>query len=72
MRKTALLVAVALLAAAPAFPQQTGTIGGSAFDQQGAVLPGGRRHRRKPGADHGSYRGDRPWRRLQLHEPAPG
>ncbi len=40
MRKTTLLVAVALLAAAPAFPQQTGTIGGSAFDQQGAVLPG--------------------------------
>ncbi len=40
MRKTAILVALALLAAVPAFSQQTGTITGSATDEQGAVLPG--------------------------------
>ena len=40
MRKTAILVALALLAVAPAFAQQTGTITGTATDEQGAVLPG--------------------------------
>ena len=40
MRKTAILVALALLAAVPAFAQQTGTITGTATDEQGAVLPG--------------------------------
>ncbi len=40
MRKTAILVALALLAGAPAFAQQTGTITGTATDEQGAVLPG--------------------------------
>ena len=40
MRKTALLAAVVLLAVAPAFAQQTGTITGTASDEQGAVLPG--------------------------------
>lgn len=40
MRKTAILVALAMLAAVPAFAQQTGTITGTATDEQGAVLPG--------------------------------
>ena len=40
MRKTAFLVALALLAAVPAFTQQTGTITGTATDEQGAVVPG--------------------------------
>ena len=40
MRKTAILVALALLAAVPAFAQQTGTITGTASDEQAAVLPG--------------------------------
>ena len=40
MRKTAILVALALLAVAPAFAQQAGTITGTATDEQGAVLPG--------------------------------
>ena len=40
MRKIALLVAVALLSAVPALAQQTGTIVGTAMDEQGAVLPG--------------------------------
>ncbi|MYH21868.1 MAG: TonB-dependent receptor [Acidobacteria bacterium] len=40
MRKTAILVALALLAAVPAFAQQTGTITGTATDEQAAVLPG--------------------------------
>ena len=40
MRKTAILVALALLATVPAFAQQTGTITGTATDEQGAVLPG--------------------------------
>ncbi len=40
MRKTAFLVALAMLAAVPAFAQQTGTITGTATDEQGAVLPG--------------------------------
>ena len=40
MRKTAILVALALLAAVPVFAQQTGTITGTATDEQGAVLPG--------------------------------
>ena len=40
MRKTAILVALALLAVVPAFAQQTGTITGTATDEQGAVLPG--------------------------------
>ena len=40
MRKTAILVALALFAVAPAFAQQTGTITGTATDEQGAVLPG--------------------------------
>ena len=40
MRKTAFLVALALLAVAPAFAQQAGTVTGTATDEQGAVLPG--------------------------------
>ena len=40
MRKTAILVALAMLAVVPAFAQQTGTITGTATDEQGAVLPG--------------------------------
>jgi hypothetical protein len=40
MRKTAILLALALLAAVPGFAQQTGTITGTATDEQGAVLPG--------------------------------
>ncbi len=40
MRKTAILVALALLAVVPAFAQQTGTVTGTAADEQGAVLPG--------------------------------
>ena len=40
MRKTAILVALALLAVVPAFAQQTGTVTGTATDEQGAVLPG--------------------------------
>ncbi len=40
MRKTAILVALVLLAAVPAFAQQSGTITGTATDEQGAVLPG--------------------------------
>ena len=40
MRKTAILVALALLLAVPAFAQQTGIITGTATDEQGAVLPG--------------------------------
>ena len=40
MRKTAILVALAMLAGVPAFAQQTGTITGTATDEQAAVLPG--------------------------------
>lgn len=40
MRKTAILVALAMLAAVPVLAQQTGTITGTASDEQGAVLPG--------------------------------
>ena len=40
MRKTAILVALALLVAVPAFAQQTGIITGTATDEQAAVLPG--------------------------------
>ena len=40
MRKTAILVALAMLAAVPVFAQQTGTITGTATDEQAAVLPG--------------------------------
>ncbi len=40
MRKTAMFAAALLLAAAPGLAQQTGSIVGTAMDEQGAVLPG--------------------------------